>query len=146
MSMKKLAAALAALATLLTMSPAWAEIGRVRNVVGDVQVVRGDRTVAATSGFRLEQGDVVVTGRSGRAGILFLDNTRAAVGPGSRVSLDEFRYDRARQSGSFVTSVYRGSIGVVSGNIARSGRDNMRVRTPTSVLGVRGTRFVVEVG
>lgn len=146
MSVRKFAAAFAAFAILLTASPVFAEIGRVRSIVGDVQILRGERTIAARSGYRLEQGDVVVTGRNGRVGLLFLDNTRAALGPRSRVSLDEFRYDRSRQSGSFVTSIYRGSLGVVSGIIARSGRDNMRVRTPTSVLGVRGTRFVVEVG
>ena len=44
-----------------------------------------------------------------------------------------------------MTRVDRGSLGVVSGNIAKSKRDAMRVRTPTSMLGVRGTRFVVEV-
>jgi len=33
----------------------------------------------------------------------------------------------------------------VSGKIAKSGRDAMQVRTPNSLLGVRGTRFIVEV-
>jgi hypothetical protein len=34
---------------------------------------------------------------------------------------------------------------VVSGQIAKSKKDAMRVKTPSSLLGVRGTRFVVEV-
>ncbi|MBC7491540.1 MAG: FecR domain-containing protein, partial [Novosphingobium sp.] len=35
--------------------------------------------------------------------------------------------------------------GVVSGKIAKSAKDAMQVHTPTTILGVRGTRFVVDV-
>jgi hypothetical protein len=35
---------------------------------------------------------------------------------------------------------------VVSGDIARSSPGAMKVRTPTAILGVRGTRFAVKVG
>lgn len=136
---------LPALAALAAAQPAWAEIGRIKSHVGEVQVIRDGRAIAAAAGFKLEEGDVIATGKTGRVGIAFLDNTRMALGPKSRVTLDEFSYDRARQTGSFVTSVNRGSLGVVSGNIAKSKRDAMRVRTPTSMLGVRGTKFVVEV-
>ncbi len=37
------------------------------------------------------------------------------------------------------------SLAVISGQIAKSRQDAMKVRTPTSLLGVRGTRFIVEV-
>ncbi|MFC4295897.1 FecR domain-containing protein [Novosphingobium tardum] len=134
-----------ALVLLFTAAPAWAEIGRIKSHVGEVLVVRKGAAVAAAPGLKLEQGDIVKTGKDGRVGIAFLDNTRMALGPSSRITLDEFSYDRSRQTGSFVTSVNRGSLGVVSGNIAKSKRDAMRVRTPTSMLGVRGTKFVVEV-
>lgn len=136
---------LIALAAFASAGPALAEIGRIKSHVGEVQIIRDGQAITARSGFRLEEGDVIATGTRGRVGISFLDNTRMALGPDSRVTLDEFSYDRSRQTGSSVTSVNRGSVGVVSGNIAGSGRDRMKVRTPTSILGVRGTRFVVEV-
>ena len=145
MSKRHLVYAASALFSLGISHPAWAEIGRIKSFVGDVQISRDGRTFAARSGVRLEEGDVVSTGRNARVGISFLDNTRMALGPSSQVTLDEFSYNRSRQTGSFVTSVNRGSLGVVSGNIANSQRDAMRVRTPTSMLGVRGTRFIVEV-
>ena len=135
----------AAVIAILVAQPAWAEIGRIKSHVGEVMVLRKGTAIAVAPGLKLEQGDVVRTGKTGRVGIAFLDNTRMALGPASRITLDEFSYDRSRQTGSFVTSVNRGSLGVVSGNIAKSKRDAMRVRTPTSMLGVRGTKFVVEV-
>ena len=133
------------IAALLLSAPAGAEIGRVKSNVGVASVDRGGRLIAVAPGVRLEPGDVLVTGRDGRMGITFVDGTRFAVGPNSRVALSTFQYDRTRQTGSFVTSVDRGTLGVVSGRIAKSRRDAMRVRTPTSMLGVRGTRFVIEV-
>ena len=137
--------AIASAAMLLAAQPAYAEIGRIKSHFGPVSIQRGRSMIAARPGLALEQGDVVLTGKTGRVGIAFLDNTRMALGPNSKITLSEFSYDRSRQTGTFVTSVNRGSLGVVSGNIAKSKRDAMRVRTPTSMLGVRGTKFVVEV-
>jgi len=96
-------------------------------------------------GFHLLPGDRLVTGKDGRMSLTFIDNTRFAVGPNSSVSVSEFQYDRTRQRGSFVTKVDRGSLAVVSGRIAKSNRDAMKVRTPNSLLGVRGTKFIVEI-
>ena len=143
--MRYLAIMVACAAICLCAESALAEIGRVKSNVGAVSVDRGGRHLMLAPGAQLEPGDVLVTGRDGRMGITFIDGTRFAVGPNSRVTLTSFQYDRTHQTGSFVTSVDRGSLGVVSGLIAKSGHDAMRVRTPTSMLGVRGTRFVVEV-
>jgi hypothetical protein len=129
----------------LVAQPAMAEIGRIKNVTDGVQVIRDGRAITARSGFVLEEGDVIATGQRARVGITLADDTRMALGPNSRITLDEYDYDRRRQTGRSVTSVNRGSLGVTSGNITRTGRDSMRVRTPTSTLGVRGTTFVVEV-
>lgn len=143
--MRPLILALAAFAALAAAAPALAEIGRIKSSVGVASVDRNGRMLPVAPGVPLERGDVLVTGRDGRMGITFVDGTRFAVAPNSRVTLDTFQFDRTRQTGSFVTSVDRGTLGVVSGRIAKSRRDAMRVRTPTSMLGVRGTRFVVEV-
>jgi hypothetical protein len=124
---------------------AWAEIGRVKHSVGIATVERGKTRLPPTPGFQLLAGDMLVTGKDGRISLTFIDNTRFSVGPNSRVAISQFDYDRTTQRGAFVTQVNRGSLAVVSGQIAKSGRDAMKVRTPTSLLGVRGTRFVVKV-
>ena len=40
----------------------------------------------------------------------------------------------------------RQRLAVISGKIAKHEQDAMKVKTPSSILGVRGTEFVVEVG
>ena len=126
-------------------SPAAAEIARIKSSSGIAAVERGTVRLRAVSGLLVSVGDRIVTGKNGRIGLSFIDNTRFAIGPNSRVTVSKFDYDRTRQQGNFITEVDRGSLAVVSGRIAKSGKDTMKVRTPNSLLGVRGTRFIVEV-
>jgi hypothetical protein len=125
--------------------PAIAEIARVKATSGPATIKRGATQIAAKVGQTLLAGDWLETGKNGRVAVTFVDNTRFAVGPNSRIEVSKFDYDRTRQQGSFVTRVNRGSLAVVSGKIAKSGKDAMKVQTPNSLLGVRGTRFIVEV-
>ena len=132
-------------AALITGTAAQAEIATIKRVQGSASIERGKKPFAVTPGTKLEVGDLLSTGKDGRISVTFIDNTRFAVGPNSDVAISQFDYDRTRQRGAFVTQVNRGSLAVVSGKIAKSGRDAMKVRTPNSLLGVRGTRFIVQV-
>ena len=142
--MLRLPLALGAVA-LFAASPVAAEIARIKQCSGSALVERNTQRLKAAPGLQLLAGDRLVTGKDGRMSLTFIDNTRFAVGPNSRVSVSEFQYDRTRQKGSFVTKVDRGSLAIVSGRIAKSDRDAMKVRTPNSLLGVRGTKFIVAV-
>ncbi len=134
-----------ALLAALFSVPAATQIARIKQSVGATAIERGSARLPASPGLQLMAGDRLVTGKDGRISLTFVDNTRFAIGPSSDVAVSQFDYDRIRQRGSFVTQVNRGSLAVVSGKIAKSGRDAMKVRTPNSLLGVRGTRFIVEV-
>lgn len=133
------------LVALVAASPSFAEIARVKQSSGTASVVRGTQQLKAAPGLPLQPGDKLITGKDGRMSLTFVDNTRFAVGPNSQVLVSEFQYDKTRQKGSFVTQVDRGSLAVVSGKIAKSDRDAMKVRTPNTLLGVRGTKFIIEV-
>jgi hypothetical protein len=122
-----------------------AEIGRVKAVSGPATIQRGPASQPARPGVVLDVADVIVTGPAGRVGITFIDNSRFAIGPNSRVALSKFEFDDTTHKGAFVTTVDRGSLAVVSGQIAKENKDAMKVKTPTSLLAARGTRFVVEV-
>ena len=131
--------------TALIMAPASAQIARIKQSAGNAAIERGSNRLPAGVGQQLFAGDRLVTGKDGRISASFIDNTRFAVGPNSRVAVSQFEYDRIRQRGTFVTQVDRGSLAVVSGKIAKSGRDAMKVQTPNTLLGVRGTKFIVDV-
>lgn len=133
------------LVALVTAYTAAAEIARIKQSSGTAFVERSAQRLKPAPGLQLLAGDKLVTGKDGRMSLTFVDNTRFAVGPNSSIAVSQFDYDRTRQKGRFVTQVDRGSLAVVSGRIAKSDRDAMKVRTPNTLLGVRGTKFIVEV-
>lgn len=142
--LRSIAAGLLIAAALSTQALA-ADIGRIKTVAGQARIVRGATTLPATPGQTLNVKDVLTTGPDGRIGITFIDNSRFAVGPNARVALSEFEFNDTTHKGASLTEVDRGSLAIVSGQIAKENKDGMKVKTPTSLLAARGTRFVVEV-
>ena len=140
----------AALAALIVSLPAVAgaadadAIGRVKTSQGQAFLVRGAERVPAAIGAAVQQGDAVETGADGAVGITFRDNTVFSTGPNSRVSLDEYRFDSSNFQGSFQSRLSKGTLSVVSGDIARGSPEAMKIRTPHTILGVRGTRFAIS--
>ena len=143
--MLKLVAAGLLIATAVSTQALCADIGRIKTVVGQANIVRGAQTLPATPGATLSVKDVLTTGPDGRIGVTFVDNSRFAIGPNARVALAEFEFDDTTHKGASLTEVDRGSLAVVSGQIAKENKDQMKVKTPTSLLAARGTRFVVDV-
>jgi hypothetical protein len=135
----------ASLSTVALATGAGADIGRIKTVVGLASVVRGKNVTPATPGELLSVGDVLKTGAGARVGISFIDNSRFAVGPNTTIALSEFEFNDKTHVGNSLTTVNRGTLAIVSGQIAHENKDAMRVRTPTSLLAARGTRFVVQV-
>jgi hypothetical protein len=120
------------------------EVGRVKVVKGSVSIERGGGRVPATVGMPVQEGDVVVTGRDGSAGVTFNDDSLLSVGPDSTLAIDRFAFDSTTHAGRFDTSLRQGTLSAVSGKIAKQSPDAMKVRTPSTILGVRGTEFVVR--
>ena len=124
---------------------AWAEIGQIKNVSGQVSVWRNNVQQTAKAGDLLEQADVLTTGANSSAGVTFIDNSRLSLGPDSRIEIQQFRFDPTTNDGAFLADMQRGTLAIVSGQIAKRSPDAMKVKTPTTILGVRGTTFAVKV-
>ena len=93
----------------------------------------------------LSREDTLVTGADGQLGITFADNSRFALGPNTEIRVDKFTFNSTTHEGRFVSRVKKGRLSVISGRIAKARDDAMQIRTPTQILGVRGTEFLVKV-
>lgn len=135
----------------IVATPALAEIGRIKSSSGVANVERGAARLPAATGQELLAGDWLETGKDGRISLTFVDNTRFAVGPESRIALSKFEYDPTTQKGSFIAKVERGSIAVVTGRITKTRCDDMpdqcgmQVETPDGDVDAQGTRFIITV-
>jgi hypothetical protein len=138
-------AALAVVVQVGLSTPARADdVGQIKVSRGRVHIERGGRRLPAPVGARVQPADVVVTGPDGSVGILFSDASLLSAGPDSVLVLDTFTFDSTTNQGAFETTLRQGTLSAVSGKIAKQSHDAMKVRTPTMVLGVRGTEFVVR--
>jgi hypothetical protein len=119
-------------------------IGQIKMASGEVAVLRGGVSQKVAAGDRVFQSDVLTTGPDGSLGITFADNSMMSLGPDSKLSLDEFRFDTTTHEGVFDSSLAKGTLAVKSGQIVKQTPEAMKVRAPGALLGVRGTEFVVR--
>ena len=135
-----------AIAAAAFAAAAYAEdVGQIKSVRGTVHVEREGQRLAATPGMHVRQSDTLVTGADGAVGVTFLDNSLLSAGPGSVLAIDRFSFNTTTHAGQFDASLRQGTLAVVSGKIVKQSPGAMRVRTPASVMGVRGTEFLVQV-
>jgi hypothetical protein len=120
-------------------------IGQIKTATAPASILRGDARVPAAIGDAVYEKDIVETGQGGKLGITLSDNTMLSVGPESRLALDTFRFDSAALKGNLLANMQRGTLAVTTGDIARTAPDAMKIQTPSAVLGVRGTDFLVRV-
>ena len=121
------------------------DVGQIKTVHGTVHVERDGKRLAAAPGMNVRESDVLVTGGDGSVGVTFLDNSLLSAGPRSVLAIDRYAFNTTTHEGYFDASLRKGSLAVVSGKIVKQSPGAMRVRTPASVMGVRGTDFLVRV-
>ncbi|HKS90215.1 MAG TPA: FecR family protein [Stellaceae bacterium] len=120
-------------------------IGQVKTASGEAVIVRHSARLPAKPGDPVYADDVLETGEHGSVGITFIDNTVFSAGPNSEVALDTFRFDAPAGGNEMLAELRRGTLSVVSGEITKQSPGALKIKTPTAVLGVRGTTFAVKV-
>jgi hypothetical protein len=118
--------------------------GTIKTVRGDVTIVRDSARAAAITGGPLQARDRIQTGADSAVAITLKDGTVLSVGPESVVDLGEFAFNATTQEGNVLVRLLRGTVRMATGLIAKLQPEQVKVTTPTSVIGVRGTDFIVE--
>jgi len=118
--------------------------GTVKSVRGDVKLLSGATARPVSAGDAIAPIDRIETGADSGASVLLRDGTAVVVGPASRLDVKEFHFDPTTQEGGMLVSLLRGSLRMVTGLIGKTHPDAVRVETPTAVIGIRGTDFIVQ--
>jgi hypothetical protein len=134
------------LPTVAGADPAGDTIGMVRTVSGEATVTRGETSLPADPGLKLMVGDTLVTGRDGTLGVILGDDSSLSIGPGSRLVLRSFQFSPSEGKFDLVARISRGTMAYLSGLIGKLAPEKARFETPTATIGIRGTRFAVNVG
>ncbi len=107
---------------------------------GDVKVVAGDgATRDAYSGNTLAAGDVLKTGKTGKVELNMQSGGTVRVEPDSELKLPEKKTDAPQQS----LELLKGKlfISVEAAALKAKGKQEFRIKTPATILAVKGTKF-----
>lgn len=121
------------------------EVALIKTTQGEVSVKRGSEILAVKKGDVLLEHDVVQTGEKGMIGLSFNDGTLISVGAKSIFSVDAYLFAPAQKKFVFDVMLHKGTAAFESGRIGKLAPQKVRFKTTQGIIGIRGTKFVVEV-
>ena len=131
--------------TTIPLSAMEQAAGVIKNISGKASIERNGNINPATAGMKIHTKDVLQTGPEGTMGVIFRDDTTLSLGPDTRIVIDEFLFSPATGKLAFVSKISKGTAAYLSGKINKLSPGATRVKTPLAILGIRGTRFLIEV-
>ena len=145
--MRKFTLVATVVASLVTAQVALAgdTIGYVKTMTGKASVVRAGAETPLSVGAPLYQDDTLKTGKESSLGVTMKDGTMLSAGPETELLLDKYAYAPKSGQLGFVARVSQGTLDFVSGMLGKLAPESVAIETPTGVIGMRGTHFVVRV-
>ena len=119
-------------------------IGYVKNITGEATITTNGDIISAKAGTPIYQSSVLTTRAQSSIGITLKDATVISLGPETEFSIDEYVYEPAKNKLKFGSRITKGSLNYISGIIAKLQPDAVTVTTPSGIIGIRGTKFVVK--
>lgn len=118
--------------------------GRLTEVTGPTQISRASTKIEGKVDVPIEMDDTIETLKA-RAGITFEDGTRVQCTEFSKLVIDTFVYDPSSGKGKLGLKATMGTVRYASGLIAKNNKEEVKVKTPTASISVRGTDFSMTV-
>ena len=120
-----------------------ADIGGISELNGSAQIVR-DKPYDANLEFAIQSNDEAVTS-NGRMAITFLDDSTVKLTEHSQLLIDEYIYDPDPSKSKMALTFGLGTARFITGNLNRIDKQNIKLKTPTANIAIRGTDFTATV-
>ncbi len=116
----------------------------IKSAQGDAIIKREKLVIPAQKGAALYSNDILQTGANGSMGLSFNDGTRIALGSKSILMIDEYLFAPSRKDFRFDLNLQKGTAVFESGKISKLAPEKVHFKVPQGVIGIRGTKFLVE--
>ena len=122
------------------------DIGMVKSYEGDVTFTRFEtkKTFGINGSEAVLFKDVAETEEESRLQLVFDDNSELTLGEDSAVEINQMIFDPKKNIRDITVKVAFGKLKVKASKL-NTADVNFKIETPTAVIGVRGTEFVVDV-
>tara|TARA_R110002033_G_scaffold28089_1_gene63129 strand:+ start:506 stop:1579 length:1074 start_codon:yes stop_codon:yes gene_type:complete len=133
---------------LLILLPvfAHAEIGAISEIKGNGEILRENQSDKLLAELALDifSNDDIRTG-NGRIAIQFIDDSVIRLTEHSKVVIDKFIFDSNPEKSELALNFIKGTGRFVTGKLKRIKKENIKIRTNSATIGIRGTDFTVSV-
>ncbi len=130
---------------LFCLSTFASEIAIVKNITGKTDVKRADKIIPLQKGFKLKEGDIIITKAKSSIGIMFKDGTRISLGSKTIFSINKYLFRPQTNEYNIDLKMDKGKAAFSSGKIGKLSPKSVKFRIPQGIVGIRGTRFLAEV-
>lgn len=120
-------------------------VGYVKTTTPTAVLVHHDTTTPAQVGSPVYAGTLIKTDEVGTLGLALKDDTLLSFGPNTEFEISDYAFNPSEDQFKLSMKIVKGTLQYISGVIAKLKPDAINLKTPTSIIGVRGTRFVVKV-
>ncbi len=135
-----------ALASLILVLPqvATSDVGSVDRAVGWREIVREEQSLEPQKGSDVITKDDLRTGE-GRMQVRFVDDSKLRMTEHTRIVIDNVVFDDDPTKSDLAMTFAQGTARFITGSLGTIEKENIRLRTPTASIGIRGTDFTVTV-
>lgn len=130
---------------ILISSLLLADIGIVKRMTGTVEVKRDKQRILLKEGMTLKNKDVIFTKAKSSIGIIFDDGSRLSLGEKAIFVINKFNVQPDKRSYNVDLQLDIGKAIFSSGKVGKLAPESVKFRIPEGIIGIRGTKFAVEV-
>ena len=117
-------------------------IGSAVRIVNKVTAEAEQSVHPLAQGDGVRQNETIDVAAESLGELRLIDQTKVALGPGSKLKLDKFVYDPDKASGTIAVDLVKGAFRFITGAAKKS---SYVIRSPNAAITVRGTVFDVYV-
>ena len=118
------------------------DIGRVIALIPGVMVVRDGQKLPLALKDAVKLHDVIQSDATGRAQIIFADDSTVSIAP--RTSLDMREFANEGSGSTFKAHIGQGLARIITGRVVEQNPAGFAVTTPEATVGIRGTILLVR--
>ncbi len=130
-------------AALLSFAALDAHAAKIGFVQGKVTIIRGDKSLPAVAGVRLQEGDELTSEADAQAFFRFDDGARAVIRADSQLIVKELKLKGPAKARQKTIRLAKGSLRYISGKA--TARQKVAFETSTATIGIRGTDIEIVV-
>ena len=133
------------LLTLSMSSFLFSDVALVKKMSGKVEVKRNNKIIKIKIGSSLKNGDIIISKANSSIGITFDDGSRLSLGEKAIFVIKEFKVKPEKNEFKVNFKLKKGKAVFNSGKVGKLAPKSVKFHIPEGVIGIRGTKFVVEV-